>query len=63
MEGRIYVCGRKRQYGLEAIDYVIVNKEAIEKVEEFKVDSRVDSDHMPLKVIWKKGEDRKQEER
>lgn len=41
LEGRIYVSGRKRQYGLEAIDHVIVNKEAIEKVEEIKVDSRV----------------------
>lgn len=48
--------------GNTVIDYVIVNEEAIEKVEEFKIDSRVNSDHMPLKVIWKKEEDRKQEE-
>lgn len=39
-----------------------MRKEAIEKVEECKVDSRVDSDHMPLKVIWKKEEERRHEE-
>lgn len=48
--------------GNTVIDYVIVNEEAIEKVEEFKVDNRVDSDHMPLKIIWKKEEERRQEE-
>ncbi|KAH0821274.1 hypothetical protein GEV33_001517 [Tenebrio molitor] len=38
--------------GETVIDYVMVNEEAWDKIEEFKVGERVESDHMPLENIW-----------
>ncbi|KAH0810075.1 hypothetical protein GEV33_012716 [Tenebrio molitor] len=39
--------------GETVIDYVMVNEEAWDKIEEFKVGERVESDHMPLEVRTK----------
>lgn len=45
MERRIYICR-----GSSVIDYVIVNEKTDDKVIEFKIDVRVDSDHLPMSV-------------
>ncbi|KAH0820667.1 hypothetical protein GEV33_002124 [Tenebrio molitor] len=39
--------------GETVIDYVMVNEEAWDEIEEFKVGERVESDHMPLEVRTK----------
>jgi hypothetical protein len=39
--------------GETVIDYVMVNEEAWDKIKEFKVGERVESDHMPLEVRTK----------
>lgn len=39
--------------GESVIDYGIVNEEAWEEIEEFKIADRVDSDHMPLEISIK----------
>jgi hypothetical protein len=36
--------------GETVIDYAIVNEAAWERVKEFKVGERVDSDHLPLEI-------------
>jgi hypothetical protein len=38
------------------IDYGTVNEEAWERVEEFRIGERVESDHLPLEISMKKGE-------
>jgi len=43
--------------GSTVIDYVFVNERALEKIIDFKVESRVDSDHMPLQVRTRKREE------
>jgi len=49
--------------GSIVIDYVFVNERAMDRIIEFKIESRVDSDHMPLRVrLKKKEEDPKEEE-
>lgn len=47
--------------GNTVIDYATVNEEALDRIVEFNIDSRVDPDHMPLKITWKKEEERRQE--
>ncbi|KAJ3656352.1 hypothetical protein Zmor_015436 [Zophobas morio] len=58
---RTYVGAR----GESIIDYGIVNEEAWEEIESFKVGERVESDHMPLeiKIKGKEQEYEKQERR
>jgi len=41
---------------------VFVNERAMERIIEFKIESRVDSDHMPLQVRLKKKEEAPKEE-
>jgi hypothetical protein len=36
--------------GEKVIDYGIMNKEAWERVEEFRIEKKVESDHLPLEV-------------
>jgi len=49
--------------GSSVIDYIIVNEKAYDKVLEFKIEDRVDSDHMPLRLKMRKKEeeDRREE--
>ena len=46
-EGEFTYVGARRS---TTIDYVIANEEMHELIEEFKIEERVDSDHMPLKI-------------
>jgi len=49
--------------GSTVIDYILVNERALDRTIDFKVESRVDSDHMPLRVrLRKKEEDHRKEE-
>lgn len=48
--------------GSSVIDYVIVNKNGKEIVKEFKVEEKVDSDHMPLIVKLKEKEGNEEDE-
>jgi len=43
--------------GCTVIDYIIVNERAYDKVLDFKIKNRVDSDHMPLCLKLRKQED------
>lgn len=36
--------------GASVIDYVIANSEAIDKITQFRIDDKIDSDHLPLTV-------------
>lgn len=54
-----YVGGR----GSSVIDYAVVNEKVRDKVVEFKVGDRVDSDHMPMCLKIRTKERRGQEER
>lgn len=47
--------------GETVIDYVVVNEDAWAEIEDFRVEERVESDHMPL-VVEIKGEETKKEE-
>jgi len=50
--------------GSTVIDYVFVNERALERIIDFKVENRVDSDHMPLQVRTRMREENiKKEER
>lgn len=48
--------------GSSLIDYVLINDNIVDKIEEFKVDVSVDSDHMPLCIRIGREESREQEE-
>lgn len=48
--------------GSSVIDYVLINDNIVDKVEEFKMDVRVNSDHMPLCIRIGREESREQEE-
>lgn len=41
--------------GLSAIDYTIVNWESIGKIKDFKVEGRMESDHMPIVCELRQG--------
>jgi len=58
-EGEFTYVGAK---GNTVIDYVMANEKARDRVLEFKVEVRVDSDHMPLQMKIKKKEEDKEEE-
>lgn len=47
--------------GNTVIDYVIINDSAYNLIDSFKVDERVDSDHVPL-ITWLKEEEKKRKE-
>lgn len=49
--------------GTSVIDYLLVNTEGWELLEEFKVESRIESDHMPLVSVWTSKESLKEEGR
>lgn len=51
--------------GNTVIDYVITNEKALERIKEFKVGERIESDHMPLEIeidIGREEKGRSQEE-
>jgi len=48
--------------GSSVIDYVFVNEAAHDRVLSFKVEDRIDSDHMPLSVRIRKREEEQEEE-
>jgi len=45
------------------IDYVFANEIIIDSIVDFRIDVRVDSDHMPLCVELEEGEEEEREER
>lgn len=45
--------------GTSVIDYAIVNEEMLDRIEEFKIGDRVDSDHLPLQHRDKKRREKK----
>lgn len=49
--------------GCSVIDYVIVNDSVQERVLEFRIGSRVDSDHQPLTLTLKTEEENKSAQR
>lgn len=48
--------------GSTVIDYVMTNEKAYDKVREFRIDNRVDSDHMPMIVVREEEEGRQDKE-
>lgn len=48
--------------GSTVIDYVITNEKAYDKVREFRIGDRVDSDHMPMIVVREEEEGRQDKE-
>lgn len=49
--------------GASVIDYLLVNTEEWDLLEEFEVKSRIESDHMPLVSVWTSKEGLKEEGR
>lgn len=57
MGWRIYVCGCE---GSSVIDYSIVNESAQERVIEFRIGEKMNSDHLPLTLLLEEEENMKQ---
>lgn len=58
-EGEYTYVGAK---GNSVIDYVLTNGNALDKIVEFKVEDRVDSDHMPICLRIRREEERELDE-
>ena len=48
--------------GRSTIDYVVVNEEGREEMESMRIEKRTESDHLPLVVVMKCGEEEEEEE-
>lgn len=53
--------GEWTKEGTQVIDYVIGNDSTRERIREFRVEDKIDSDHKPI-TVWIKGERRNFEE-
>lgn len=47
--------------GMSVIDYTCVNEKLYERIKEFRIGARVDSDHMPMLIILEEGDKGKRE--